>query len=141
MNRLWTPAWIVRHVAMVVLVAGCLGMGWWQVTRAAGGNAISFGYAIEWPVFAGFVIFVWWREVRQTLRAADPAAAEDTAPSAGAAPSVTVPATPAVRRPVRVVRVPAAPADGADDAELAAYNSYLSWLNANPGARPGDYPG
>ncbi|MEU4793380.1 hypothetical protein ACFWRG_29330 [Micromonospora tulbaghiae] len=144
MNRLWTPAWIVRHVAMVVLVAGCLGMGWWQVTRAAGGNAISFGYAIEWPVFAGFVIFVWWREVRQTLRAADPAAAEDTAPSAGSAPpagTAPVPATPAVRRPVRVVRVPAAPADGADDAELAAYNSYLSWLNANPGARPGDYPG
>ncbi|MFG2084128.1 hypothetical protein ACGFI5_27510 [Micromonospora tulbaghiae] len=144
MNRLWTPAWIVRHVAMVVLVAGCLGMGWWQVTRAAGGNAISFGYAIEWPVFAGFVIFVWWREVRQTLRAADPAAAEDTAPSAGSAPpagAAPVPATPAVRRPVRVVRVPAAPADGADDAELAAYNSYLSWLNANPGARPGDYPG
>ncbi|ADL48534.1 hypothetical protein Micau_5026 [Micromonospora aurantiaca ATCC 27029] len=142
MNRLWTPAWIVRHVAMVVLVAGCLGMGWWQVTRAAGGNAISFGYAIEWPVFAGFVIFVWWREVRQTLRAADPASApaEDTAPSAGPAPSVTA-GTPAVRRPVRVVRAPSAPADGADDAELAAYNSYLSWLNANPGARPGDYPG
>ncbi len=140
MNRLWTPAWIVRHVAMVVLVAGCLGMGWWQVTRAAGGNAISFGYAIEWPVFAGFVIFVWWREVRQTLRAADPASSADPAASAGPAPSVTA-GTPAVRRPVRVVRVPSAPADGADDAELAAYNSYLSWLNANPGARPGDYPG
>ncbi|MEV5631219.1 hypothetical protein [Micromonospora tulbaghiae] len=145
MERLWTPAWIVRHVAMVVLAAGCLGMGWWQVTRAAGGNAISFGYAIEWPVFAGFVIFVWWREVRQTLRAGGPAPTEDTAPAepgpsvtAGAAP---VAATPAVRRPVRVVRVPAAPADGADDAELAAYNRYLSWLNANPGARPGDYPG
>ncbi|MFC0098102.1 hypothetical protein ACFFKH_11230 [Micromonospora marina] len=140
MERLWTPAWIVRHVAMVVLVAGCLGMGWWQVTRAAGGNAISFGYAIEWPVFAGFVIFVWWREVRQALRATDPA------PPAGPAPSVTagaepVAATPAVRRPVRVVRAPAVPADGADDAELAAYNRYLSWLNANPGARPGDYPG
>ncbi|MFF0656935.1 hypothetical protein [Micromonospora tulbaghiae] len=149
MERLWTPAWIVRHVAMVVLAAGCLGMGWWQVTRAAGGNAISFGYAIEWPVFAGFVIFVWWREVRQTLRATGPAASADpdeSGPPADPAPSVTtgaapVAATPVVRRPVRVVRVQAAPADGADDAELAAYNRYLSWLNANPGARPGDYPG
>ncbi|MET8066952.1 hypothetical protein ABZS65_25340, partial [Micromonospora sp. NPDC005313] len=73
MNRLWTPAWIVRHVAMVVLVVAFLALGWWQVTRAAGGNALSFGYAIEWPVFAAFVVFVWWREVRQTLRAADPA--------------------------------------------------------------------
>ncbi|MGW5673158.1 hypothetical protein ACWEVO_35450, partial [Micromonospora sp. NPDC003776] len=68
MKRLWTPAWIVRHVAMVVLVVGFLGLGWWQVTRAAGGNTLSFGYAIEWPVFAGFVVFVWWREVRHTLR-------------------------------------------------------------------------
>ncbi|AXO36313.1 hypothetical protein MicB006_4043 [Micromonospora sp. B006] len=143
MNRLWTPAWIFRHVAMVVLVAGCLGLGWWQVTRAAGGNAISFGYAIEWPVFAGFVIFVWWREVRQALRAEpadDAQQAGDPAPSATAGPEPDD-AVPAVRRPVRVVRVPAAPADGADDAELAAYNRYLSWLNANPGARPGDYPG
>ncbi|MBQ1045795.1 MULTISPECIES: hypothetical protein [unclassified Micromonospora] len=143
MERLWTPAWIVRHVAMVVLVAGCLGMGWWQVTRAAGGNAISFGYAIEWPVFAGFVIFVWWREVRQALRAGPAGDAQppgDPAPSA-AAGAEAAGTTPAVRRPVRVVRTPAAPADGADDAELAAYNRYLSWLNANPGARPGDYPG
>ncbi|MGC4893045.1 hypothetical protein [Micromonospora sp. DT31] len=146
MKRLWTPAWIVRHVAMVVLVVGCLGMGWWQVTRAAGGNAISFGYAIEWPVFAGFVVFVWWREVRQALRAtpADPSAdarsvVPSTDPSARAAEPVAT--TPAVRRPVRVTRTPASPADGADDAELAEYNRYLSWLNANPGARPGDYPG
>lgn len=125
MKRLWTPAWIVRHVAMVMLVVGFLGLGWWQVTRAAGGNTLSFGYAIEWPVFAGFVVFVWWREVRHTLRGT-PAPAD-------------VP--PAVRRPVRVSRVPAAPVDGAEDGDLADYNRYLSWLNANPGARPGDYPG
>ncbi|MFI6133115.1 hypothetical protein [Micromonospora sp. NPDC051141] len=139
MQRLRTPAWIARHVAMVVLVVGFLGLGWWQVTRAAGGNALSFGYAIEWPVFAGFVVFVWWREVRQALRAAPGPSAED-APPAGAGDEPVAP-TPAVRRPVRVARVPSTPAEGADDGELAAYNRYLSWLNANPGARPGDYPG
>jgi hypothetical protein len=139
MKRLWTPAWIARHVAMVVLVVGFLGLGWWQVTRAAGGNTLSFGYAIEWPVFAAFVVFVWWRELRHTLRAAReegsspaPSAAADAEPAA---------VTPAVRRPVRVSRVPVAPTGGADDGELAAYNRYLAWLNANPGARPGDYPG
>ncbi|MEV1147484.1 hypothetical protein AB0I76_28150, partial [Micromonospora sp. NPDC049799] len=69
MKRLWTPGWIARHVAMVVLVGAFLSLGWWQVSRAAAGNAISWGYAIEWPVFAGFVVFVWWREVRHALRA------------------------------------------------------------------------
>ncbi|NES16798.1 MULTISPECIES: hypothetical protein [Micromonospora] len=139
MKRLWTPAWIVRHVAMVVLVVGFLGLGWWQVTRAAGGNSLSFGYAIEWPVFAGFVIFVWWREVRHTLRGT-PGQPAAPAPPATGGPEPDA-ATPAVRRPVRVSRVPAAPVDGAEDGDLAEYNRYLSWLNANPGARPGDYPG
>ncbi|MEU3456391.1 hypothetical protein ABZ671_22755 [Micromonospora sp. NPDC006766] len=139
MRRLWTPAWIARHVAMVVLVVGFLGLGWWQVTRAAEGNALSFGYAIEWPVFAGFVVFVWWREVRHTLRGT-PAERPTPAPPA-AAGSEPATAIPAVRRPVRVSRVPAAPAAGAEDGELAEYNRYLSWLNANPGTKPGDYPG
>ncbi|MFU8851960.1 hypothetical protein ACNAW0_13390 [Micromonospora sp. SL1-18] len=139
MKRLWTPAWVARHVAMVVLVVGFLGLGWWQVTRATEGNTLSFGYAIEWPVFAGFVVFVWWREVRHTLRRTR---AERPAPAPpAAARSEPATATPAVRRPVRVSRVLSAPVAGAEDGELAEYNRYLSWLNANPGARPGDYPG
>jgi hypothetical protein len=137
MKRLWTPAWIARHVAMVVLVVGFLGLGWWQVTRAAEGNTLSYGYAIEWPVFAAFAVFVWWREVRHALRGT-PERRADAGPPATAGPVDAD--TPGVRRPVRVVRVPA-PGPGAEDGDLAAYNRYLSWLNANPGARPGDYPG
>lgn len=146
MKRLWTPAWIARHVAMVVLVTTFLGLGWWQVSRAAAGNAISWGYAVEWPIFAGFVVFVWWREVRHALRAA-PAPApggEVTAPAsddhrAASGEDGTERPRAGIRRPVRVTRVPDGP--GEDDADLAAYNRYLSWLNANPGAKPGDYPG
>ncbi|MGC4807123.1 hypothetical protein [Micromonospora sp. DT233] len=152
MKRLWTPAWVARHLAMVAAVAAFLALGWWQVTRAAEGNASSWGYAVEWPVFAGFVIFVWWRELRHALRSpadgdradGEPAGTEragdagQAAPGAAASSSATV---TGVRRPVRVVRVPAAPVDGAQDDDLAAYNHYLAWLNANPGARPGDYPG
>ncbi|MFG3711145.1 hypothetical protein [Micromonospora sp. NPDC047730] len=138
MKRLWTPAWIARHVAMVVLVVGFLGLGWWQVSRAAAGNAISWGYAIEWPIFAGFVVFVWWREVRHTLRGPQ-APADEPSAAAGSRPA-DAPARPVVRRPVRVARVPAAAADG-EDADLTAYNRYLKWLTDNPGAKPGDYPG
>ncbi|MFF5218289.1 hypothetical protein [Micromonospora sp. NPDC000442] len=155
MKRLWTPAWIARHVAMVVLVTTFLGLGWWQVSRAAAGNAISWGYAVEWPIFAGFVVFVWWREVRHTLRTVIPpnrdpvvlasagrpadSAEPDVTASGSADPARTDQPRTGIRRPVRVARVSAGP--GEDDADLVAYNRYLSWLNANPGAKPGDYPG
>ncbi|GAB2935828.1 hypothetical protein GCM10027280_24700 [Micromonospora polyrhachis] len=135
MKRLWTPAWITRHVIAVVLVAACLGLGWWQVSRAASGNAVSWAYAFEWPVFAAFVIFIWAREVRHALRGGETAgaAADSSAPVEADLP-------PGIRRPVRSARA-TVPASDNDDPDLAAYNHYLSWLNANPGARPSDYPG
>ncbi|HEX5542807.1 MAG TPA: hypothetical protein VFX60_14795 [Micromonospora sp.] len=133
MKRLLTREWIARHVVMVVLVASFLGLAWWQISRAAAGNSLSWAYAFEWPVFAAFVVFLWFREVRQTLaeeRAADPGSevAEPT-PASG------------IRRPVRSPRRMAPPPEEAEDTELAAYNHYLAWLNANPAARPSDYPG
>lgn len=143
MRRLWTPAWITRHVLTVALVVGFLALGWWQISRAASGNTLSWAYAIEWPVFAGFVIFIWSREVRHTLRggrtpddregdgAGEPRAAAEPG-GAGAAVGI--------RRPVRTARASTAYDEGGD-ADLVAYNRYLAWLNDNPGARPGDYPG
>ncbi|MGC5290333.1 hypothetical protein [Micromonospora sp. DT231] len=140
MRRLWTPAWIARHVAMVVLVVGFLGLGWWQISRAAAGNSLSWGYAVEWPIFAGFVVYVWWREVKLARRRATDTDVPSAEPAAEPAPAVTAGSRPAVRRPVRVSRMPSG-GDAVEDTDLAAYNNYLSWLSANPGARPGDYPG
>ena len=68
MKGLWTPAWIFRHVLGLVLVAGFLLLGWWQYSRATGGNALSWGYAFQWPLFAAFVAFVWFREVQLERR-------------------------------------------------------------------------
>jgi DNA-binding transcriptional regulator of glucitol operon len=124
-TRLLTPAWILRHVVALVLVLAFLGLGWWQYTRATGGNALSWGYAFQWPLFAAFVVFLWWREVRLATRT--------PAPEAEPAP---------VEQEIgRPIRVPARSAPAPDDPELAAYNDYLAWLNAHPGARPSDYPG
>ncbi len=136
MRRLWTPWWIVVHVSVLVLVVGFLALGWWQVGRAAQGNLLSFGYAIEWPVFAAFVIFVWIVEMRKALRADKPTndvVADETSVDS-AVPQAAVPAEP------RRKRNEAAYDDSADPA-LAAYNHYLAWLNANPRATPADYPG
>jgi DNA-binding transcriptional regulator of glucitol operon len=123
-RRFLTPAWLLRHAIAVVLVAGCLALGWWQIGRARGGNALSYGYAIEWPVFALFVIFVWSREVRAERRGgyAEP------------------PAPPSVAEDLRI-ELPTRPAPAPSDIEpeSSAYNEYLAWLAAHPEARPGDY--
>ena len=68
MKRLTTGPWLLRHVAMIVLVATFLALGWWQLGRGREGNSLSWGYAFEWPVFAGFVVLIWVREVRIALR-------------------------------------------------------------------------
>ncbi len=116
----WTRAWLVRHVLAATLVVAFLALGWWQIGRAAGGNMLSWAYAVEWPVFAGFVVFVWVKEVRRELSARGSSVDRDEPP------------------PLRATR-PARTYDDSDDDQLAAYNRYLAWLNANPGARPADY--
>jgi hypothetical protein len=137
MRRLLTLRWLAWHALMIVLVAGMLGLAGWQLARAAGGNMLSWGYTVQWPVFAGFVVFIWAREVRRAWRG------EPTAPPT-ATPVVSGPPDDSrrsvvTRRPVVTRRV-ATPDDSGDPA-LAAYNRYLAWLNANPQARSVDHPG
>jgi hypothetical protein len=122
---LWTPAWLVRHAVALTLVVAFLALGWWQIGRAAGGNLLSYAYAVEWPLFAGFVVFVWAKEVRRAR------AARSDRPTTAAAEPPPLRST----RPARV-----GPGwESGDDEQLAAYNRYLAWLAANPTARPADY--
>lgn len=133
MRRLLTPGWLVGHMLMVAAVVTMLALGWWQLTRATGGNGLSWGYAFQWPIFAGFVVFMWGREVRRARRGEEPE------------PSLVAAGVPASVRGLVRTRGATGPAEAAfddsDDPELAAYNRYLAWLSANPGARPADYPG
>lgn len=68
MRRLLTPPWIVLHFFAVVLTISFGLLGWWQLSRAQGGNAISWGYAFEWPLFALFTVTLWIRQMRLELR-------------------------------------------------------------------------
>jgi DNA-binding transcriptional regulator of glucitol operon len=138
MKGLWTPAWIARHVAAIVLVLGFLALGWWQFGRASGGNTLSWGYTFEWPVFAGFVVFMWVREIQHERRGPRNPVPKEAEPAARPQRLPGEPVT--VGRPVRVPARPTGPVAD-DDPALAAYNDYLAWLAAHPNARPGDYPG
>jgi DNA-binding transcriptional regulator of glucitol operon len=113
LRRFCSPRWLAFHLLVLVLVATFCALGWWQVRRAGEGNALSFGYALEWPAFAAFTVFVWYRTLRDTVR--PPAAEQPAAPPAYAMP--VLPAHPAP---------PAVPED--EDPELAAYNRYLAAL-------------
>lgn len=164
-SRLFTPRWLLLHALAVVLVVGMLGLAGWQAGRAASGNMLSWGYMFQWPVFAGFVVFIWVREVRQVVRGpavatgagADAGADADADADAGAgagphpgpgtdADTGALPAgrtsAAAARRPVITRRAASyQDTDDSGDPELAAYNRYLAWLNAHPHARAVDYPG
>lgn len=74
MRRLLTPPWLVLHFFAVVLTTGFVLLGWWQLSRAQGGSAISWGYAFEWPLFALFTVSLWIRQMRLELRKDDPEA-------------------------------------------------------------------
>src|SRR5262249_45356477 len=129
---LLTPRWLARHALALTLVLACALLAWWQMSRAAEGNLLSYGYAVLWPVFGGFVILIWVREMRMVVRGTPLVVQPAPAPREGFGRPVLT------ERPV----TPATTGDTADeDPALVEYNRFLAWLAANPGARPADYPG
>jgi integral membrane protein len=51
---------LLLHLEVAIIAPGCVLAGWWQATRALAGNALSWVYSIEWPVFALLAIAGWW---------------------------------------------------------------------------------
>jgi hypothetical protein len=110
-NRWLTAEAIKLHILAFVLVFPMLGLGWWQLQRALGGHTRSWAYAIQWPAFAAYAVFIWWKLLRETPGFAKPAG--------GDAPNGAEP-----RRSARQARA-AAKAD-AEERELAEYNERLA---------------
>lgn len=116
------PRWVGWHLLMVVSFWGMLWLGDWQFHRAMSGNALSWAYTFEWPLFAGFAVVFWAKTIRDEFRIRrgqipDPrqqAAAAEILP-AGVAGAIQAAA--------------GAPGED-DDPELSAYNAYLARLNA-----------
>jgi DNA-binding transcriptional regulator of glucitol operon len=101
----------------VAAAAGCLALAWWQWTRweSNSGSFQNLGYALQWPMFAGFCFYAYYKFVRY----------EEAPPT----PRDTVTEIPADLLPERAAPAPAAD----DDPAMREYNAYLAELaRANP---------
>jgi DNA-binding transcriptional regulator of glucitol operon len=112
-----------RRPALVALVfvgaAGCLGLAWWQWTRyeSASGSFQNLGYALQWPMFAGFCFYAYYKFVR--YEEAPPPPPDPNVPT-------EIPEGLLPERPMAVNR-----AD--DDPTLRDYNAYLAELAKGDG--------
>ncbi len=112
MRSRWMTSRALGYTALMLLwVAGCLLAGWWQATRALDGNALSYVYSVEWPVFAIAGTFGWWALIHTT-----PATAEQKAERQKLEQERRNQAQAAKRRPDE------------EDADLRAYNDHLADL-------------
>jgi hypothetical protein len=114
------PRWLAWHVFMVVSFWGMLWLGDWQFHRALSGNALSWAYTFEWPLFAGFAVVFWAKTIRDELRIRR---GEALAPAEGADLPLGVGA-------IRVSPAQSAAPGDDEDEDLTAYNAYLARLNS-----------
>lgn len=106
--RLLTPKWVLLHLLVAALFVASLFLGYWQLSKAeAGGGAVNWSYALQWPLYAVMGLWFYVRMAREELHR-DP---DDDVPGN---------AVVLYQRP----RI-----DTTGDPELAAYNAYLAGLN------------
>ena len=119
-----SPRWLMWHVLTLSAMVTCGFLAAWQWRRAgsAMGSALNVGYGLQWPAFAVFFGWIWWRMLRIELARVRAAAPE---PRVVAAPHPSLPSGPSpfVHRPGRV-----RPVSADDDPELAEYNRLLAAL-------------
>ena len=116
-----TPKWLAWHLIMVVTVIGMLALGMWQLRRAESGNALSWAYTFEWPIFAVFAVVFWAKTIRDEVH---PPAEAGPADAVGLPGGIPVPPPGGARPPGSAGDA----GEGEDDEELAAYNAYLARL-------------
>jgi len=115
-----TPRWLGWHAFAVVATTGMLWLGDWQFHRAESGNALSWAYTFEWPIFAVFGVVFWVKTIRDEFKPhTDP----------GDAPEVELPAGGGASAGASGPGARVAEEEDEDDPELAAYNAYLARLN------------
>ena len=98
---------------MIVAATGCLALGWWQWNRweSTSGSFQNLGYALQWPLFAGFCVYAYRKFIQ--LEEHPPEAHDTVEPSE--LPEGLLPERPAS-------------ANRSQDPVLREYNAYLAEL-------------
>ncbi|MFX0574332.1 transcriptional regulator [Nocardia nepalensis] len=121
-------------VLVIVAALACLALGWWQWQRfeSASGTGQNLGYALQWPLFAGFAVFAYFRFVRlETESEPEENAQEPKAEQAPARTAARRTAKPDAPREIPAGLLPERPkAIRDEDPVLAEYNKYLAELHA-----------
>jgi hypothetical protein len=118
-----TPRWLAWHAFAVLAAWGMLWLGDWQFHRAEGGNALSWAYTFEWPLFVIFGVFFWGKTIADEFKIQRTAAEAGSTAAAMPAADLSLPA--AAHTAVSLDEF-----DEAEDPELAAYNAYLAGLSS-----------
>ncbi|WP_345415843.1 hypothetical protein [Pseudonocardia xishanensis] len=132
-----SPKWIVWHLLAILAVSTCVLAAIWQWGRAGSalGSALNVGYGIQWPIFAVFFAYMWWRFLRMDLREHRElreiaSAAEPAAPAAEPTEDSTDDLAP-WDNPFTRAPVPAPPpVTDAEAPALSEYNRMLAALAA-----------
>ncbi|MGF7233966.1 MAG: hypothetical protein ACQSGP_03265 [Frankia sp.] len=145
---LLSPSWWLRHVLMIVLVGLFLRLGWWQFQKGRSRSDLqNLFYGIEWPFFAGCVIFGWCRMIMDELgwsrpEEADPSSVDPAGTPVGVMGGRGAGATGGLDRLEGSAsgEMPGdldEDVDDEEDIELAEYNRYLAALAARDDQRSG----
>jgi hypothetical protein len=57
------------HITILVLLPTFAWLTKWQLGRALDGNTLSWAYTFEWPLFAGYAVYVWWQLIHDQTAA------------------------------------------------------------------------
>lgn len=49
------------HLTLAVGLALCALAFWFELSRAEGGNGLSWAYVFEWPLLGLFTVYMWWK--------------------------------------------------------------------------------
>jgi hypothetical protein len=121
-----SPRWLAWHAFAIVAFWGMCWLGDWQLHRALAGNALSWAYTFEWPIFALMGAVFWAKTIRDEFRIRRGEVAPHDAPVLpGGAFGPAGPVGP------DGTTMPGSMSGEIElyDPELASYNAYLAKLN------------